>query len=125
MQHIDSSTAPVLVVGGSLVGLSAAVFLASRGVRPALAWRVGAIGGAVVFLVPVLSLALLLLNSYVLTDSTPLSFSFLGVMTYLGWPLVALALAMGMGRIAAPTPSLVGSGFVMRGRAHFAPASPS
>ena len=115
----------VLYVFANALLAGRAIAGALRGVRPALAWRVGAIGGAVVFLVPVLSLALLLLNSYVLTDGTPLSFSFLGVMTCLGWPLVALALAMGMGRIAAPTPSLVGSGFVMRGRAHFAPASPS
>jgi hypothetical protein len=90
---------------------------ALRGVRPAIAWRAGAIGASVVFVVPMLSLAILLANSYLLPSDSPIVTPLLGVATYFGWPLLAIALGMGMGRLTAPAPSLVGSGFVMRGRA--------
>ncbi|HEY3334547.1 MAG TPA: hypothetical protein VGK16_04850 [Candidatus Limnocylindrales bacterium] len=96
---------------------------ALRGARPVAAWRAGAIGGVVLFLVPVLSLAVLLANAYLLGQDSPMSIPFMGVATYFGWPLLALALGMGMGRLAAPAPRLVGSGFVMRGRARHIPAA--
>ena len=93
-----------------------------RVLRPALAWRAGAVGGSVVFLVPVLSLGALLVSSYLLPADAPLSVPFLGVATYFGWPLVAIAIALGMGRLERRAPSLVGSGFVMRGRPRHTPA---
>ena len=72
--------------GGRIAG-------ALRGVRPAAAWRAGAVGGSVVFLVPVLSLASLLANTYLLAPDSGFSVPFLGLATYFGWPLVAIALA--------------------------------
>ena len=93
-----------------------------RRLRPPIAWRAGAIGGSVVFLVPVLSLSALLVSSYLLPADGAISVPFLGVATYFGWPLVAIAVGMGMGRIERPAPSLVGTGFVMRGRPRQTPA---
>ena len=107
--------ANALLAGRAIAG-------AARGTRPLIAWRAGAVGASVVFLVPVVSLAILLANSYLVSPDSPISTPLLGVATYFGWPLVAVALGMGMGRFAVPAPSLVGSGFVMRGRARHTPA---
>ena len=96
-----------------------------RGLRPATAWRAGAIGGSVVFTIPVLSLAVILVSSYLLPADSPISVPFLGVATYFGWPLVAIAIALGMGRLERPAPSHLGSGFVMRGRPRHTPATPA
>jgi hypothetical protein len=93
-----------------------------RGLRPATAWRAGAIGGSVVFTIPVLSLTVILVSSYLLPADSPISVPYLGVATYFGWPLVAIATALGMGRLGRAAPSHVGSGFVMRGRPRHTPA---
>jgi hypothetical protein len=96
-----------------------------RGLRPVAAWRAGAVGGSVAFLIPVLSLAVLLVSSYLLPADAPFSVPYLGVATYFGWPLVAIAIGMGMGRLERRAPGLVGSGFVMRGRPRLAPSPAS
>jgi hypothetical protein len=107
--------ANALLAGRAIAGVR-------RALRPALAWRAGAVGGSVGFLVPVLSLGALLVSSYLLPADAPFSVPFLGVATYFGWPLVAIAIALGMGRLERRAPSLVGSGFVMRGRPRHTPA---
>ena len=53
----------------------------------------------------------------------PVAIPYLGVATYFGWPLFAVALAMGMGRLPVRSPQALGSGFNVRGRARFVPAA--
>jgi hypothetical protein len=112
----------VLSVGLNGLFLFASALLAARllagvlrRVPPAVAWRVGAIGGWVVLVLPSLSLASLLVSVYVLPPGEGVSIPYLGVATYFGWPLIALALGMGMARLRAATPDPAGSGFVLRG----------
>jgi hypothetical protein len=106
-----------LFVEGLLAGRAVAGALAHA--RPTGAWRAGGVGGVVLWLLPTLSLVTLLVNSFLLADSAPLAIPYLGVATYFGWPLFAVALAMGMGRLAVPVPSALGTGFLVRGTARF------
>jgi hypothetical protein len=107
--------ANALLAGRAIAG-------ALRRLRPVAAWRAGAVGGSVVFIIPVLSLTVILVSSYLLPADAPVSVPYLGVATYFGWPLVAIAIALGMGRLERPAPGHVGSGFVMRGRPRHTPA---
>jgi hypothetical protein len=109
-----------VLANGLLAGRAIAGVI--RGLRPVGAWRGGAIGATVVFLVPVLSLGVLLVNSYLLDSADGIAIPFLGVASWFGWPLVALSLAAGMGRLPAAVPGAAGSGFVMRGRPRHVPA---
>jgi hypothetical protein len=109
-----------LFVEGLLAGRAVAGAL--NGVRPAGAWRAGAIGAVVLWVLPILSLATLLVSSFVLVDG-PISIPYLSVATYFGWPLFAIALALGMGRLPTRSPGVGRSSFLARGTARFtAPA---
>ena len=103
---------PVPVRGRVLAGRAVAGAL--NGARPAGAWRAGAIAAVVLWVLPILSLVTLLVSSFVLVDE-PLSIPYLGVATYFGWPLFAVALALGMGRLPVRSPIAVGSSFLVAG----------
>ena len=111
-----------LFVEGLLAGRAIAGAL--NGARPAGAWRAGSIGAVVLWVLPILSLVTLLVNSFLVVDD-PVAIPYLGVATYFGWPLFAVALATGMGRLPARLPEALGSGFQVRGTARFAPAAVS
>lgn len=105
-----------LFVQGLLAGRVVAGL--ARGVAPRQAWAVGALGGVVLFVVPVLSLGVALFNYFLVAPGEGIiAIPFFNVLPFFGWPAVAIALSMGMARFTAPAPSLVGTGFVMRGKA--------
>ncbi len=108
-----------LFVEGLLAGR--AIAGARSGVRPAVAWRAGAVAATVLWVLPILSLVTLLANSFLLVNE-PLTLPLLGVATYFGWPLFAVALATGMGRLPVPEPRSLGPAFTIRGTPRFAPA---
>ena len=110
-----------LFVQGLLAGRAVAGALA--GIAPRQAWIAGAAAGIVLFVLPALTLVTLLVNSFLFTGTEPLAIQFLAVVTYFGWPLLTIAIAAGMGRLAAPAPDPLGTGFVVRGKARFVPAS--
>jgi hypothetical protein len=85
--------------------------------RPPLAWRAGALGSGVLLVLPLLSLGSLFVGQL---TGVNVVIPFLNVATYFGWPLLAIAVSMGMARRALPAPSLVGTGFVMHGVPRFA-----
>jgi hypothetical protein len=109
-----------LFVEGVLAGRAVAGAL--NGARPVGAWRAGAIAAVVLWVLPILSLVTLLVSSFVLVDE-PLSIPYLGVATYFGWPLFAVSVALGMGRLPVRSPSAVGSSFIVQGAARFTPAA--
>lgn len=95
---------------------------ASRRLRPAPAWLAGAIGAIVMLVVPLISILRLLVSQLLAPGEPAFQVPFLDVATYFGGPLVALAVAMGMGQLAARAPDPGGAGFVMRGAARYVPA---
>ena len=103
-----------LFVSGLLAGRAVAGAL--NGTRPIGAWRAGAVAAVVAWALPSLSYVSLLLSTFVL-NGEPFAIPFLGVATYFGWPLFAVALAMGMGRLPVRSPRALGSGFNVRGTA--------
>ena len=109
-----------LFVEGLLAGRAVAGAL--NRARPAGAWRAGAIAAMVLWVLPILSLVTLLVSTFVLVDGT-LSVPYLGVATYFGWPLFAVALALGMGRLPVRSPNALGSSFLVQGTARFTPAA--
>jgi hypothetical protein len=109
-----------LFVEGLLAGRAIAGAL--NGARPAGAWRAGAVAAVVLWVLPILSLVTLLVSTFVLVDGT-LSVPYLGVATYFGWPLFAVALALGMGRLPVRSPNAAGSSFLVQGTARFTPAA--
>lgn len=109
----------LLFVAGLLAGRAVAGAL--NGARPAGAWRAGAIGAVALWVVPILSLVALLLSSFLLVENG-LAISYLGVVSYVGWPLFAVSVALGMGRLPVRSPNGMGASLVVRGRARFTPA---
>jgi hypothetical protein len=110
----------LLFVEGLLAGRAVAGAL--NGASPARAWRAGAVGALVLWVLPILSLTTLLVSSFLLVD-TPLAIPYLGVVTYFGWPLFAVAVALGMGRLAVRSPNAAATSFLVQGRARFTPAA--
>jgi hypothetical protein len=110
----------LLFVEGLLAGRAVAGAL--NGARPAGAWRAGAVGAVVLWVLPILSLAALLVSSFLLVENV-LAIPYLGVVTYFGWPLFAVSVALGMGRLAVRSPSGMGASFVIRGTARFTAAA--
>ena len=110
----------LLFVEGLLAGRAVAGAL--NGARPAGAWRAGSIAAVVLWVLPILSLVTLLLSSFILVGE-PLSIPYLGVATYFGWPLFAVALALGMGRLPVPSRDAVQPSFRVQGMARFTPAA--
>ena len=109
----------LLFVAGLLAGRAVAGAL--NGAAPTGAWRAGAIGAVVLWVLPILSLVTLLVSSFLLVE-TPLQIPYLGVVTYFGWPLFAVAVAFGMGRLPVRSPALDTS-YLVRGTARFTPAA--
>ena len=110
----------LLFVAGLLAGRAVAGAL--DGASPAGAWRAGAVGAVVLWVLPILSLVTLLVSSFLLVENV-LAIPYLGVVTYFGWPLFALAVALGMGRLPVRTPDGVSGSFLLRGTARFRPAA--
>ena len=110
-----------LFVAGVLAGR--AVAGAFDGAVPTGGWRAGAIGAVVLWVLPILTLVTLLMGSLLLVDGNQPAIPHVGVATYFGWPLFAVALAMGMGRLAVRSPRGLGSGFNVRGTPRFVPAT--
>ncbi|HEX5828982.1 MAG TPA: hypothetical protein VFY23_15765 [Candidatus Limnocylindrales bacterium] len=99
-----------LLAGRAVAGVA-------RRVAPRRAWAVGALGGVVLFAVPVVSLSVALANYFLIQPGAGIiSIPFFNVLPFFGWPAVAIGLAAGMARLQAPAPSLVGTGFVMKGK---------
>jgi hypothetical protein len=110
----------LLFVAGLLAGRAVAGAL--NGATPPGAWRAGAVGATVLWVLPILSLVVLLVSSF-LVVGTPPAIPYLGVATYFGWPLFALALALGMGRLPARSPTGARSSFQVHGTARFTSAA--
>ena len=92
-----------------------AVAGALGGARPRRPWAAGAIGAVVVFVLPLVTYATLLVNQLGTPGEPPLVVPFLGAASLLGWPLFGVALAAGMGRVSASTTRGRSAGFVLRG----------
>jgi protein-S-isoprenylcysteine O-methyltransferase Ste14 len=76
-----------------------AVSGALDGALPRRAWRLGAVAAVVLAVLPILSYGLSLVALSLLGDDRGVLGPVFGVGTYFGWPLFAVALAMGMGRV--------------------------
>jgi hypothetical protein len=109
----------LLFVAGLLAGR--AVAGAINGATPAGAWRAGAVGAVLLWVLPILSLVTLLVGSFLLVD-TPLALPYLGATSSFGWPLFAVAVALGMGRLPVRSANAVGTSYLVRGTVRFTPA---
>lgn len=104
-----------------LAGRTAAGVIA--GVSPRRAWRAGTIGAAVILAVPLLSFVTLLATSLSQAGGESFSIPFLNVLTCFGWPLLATAIATGMGRIPVSRDGEADRAYLVRGAARFVPAA--
>jgi hypothetical protein len=98
---------------GLLVGR--AVAGAIGGSRPRHAWVAGAFGAAVIWIGPLVSWVLLLGNSLLTPGTEPFAIPFYSLTPLFAWPLVALAIAAGMGRMWAAATTRAGRTFVVQG----------
>ena len=110
----------LLFVAGLLAGRAVAGAL--NGARPAGAWRAGAVGAVVLWVLPILSLVTLLVSSFLLVENV-VAIPYLGVVTYFGWPLFAVSVALGMGRLPVRSHAAVEGTFLVRGTARFTPTA--
>lgn len=92
---------------------------ALAGARPRRPWVAGALAALVVFGLPLLSFATLLGNQLALPGSDPISIPYLGAASLFGWPMFALALAAGMGRMRRSRSARAARAFVVRGAPRF------
>jgi hypothetical protein len=91
-------------------------------VSPARAWRLGAVSAVVLAVLPILSYGLSLVALSLLGDDIAVLGPLFGVGTFFGWPLFAVALAMGMGRVpraVTPRPTA----HLVRGGTRFVPVA--
>jgi len=91
-------------------------------VSPARAWRLGAVSAVVLAVLPILSYGLSLVALSLLGDDIAVLGPLFGAGTFFGWPLFAVALAMGMGRVpraVTPRPTA----HLVRGGTRFVPVA--